>query len=366
MKKIFKKLSVLMGACLMGVGLYACDSTTTASAEELSYIGMRINPEIELVVDADDEVVAVNAVNEDGETVLCEISLVGMSASEAAEAFTAAATELGFIDVNAEDNAVYIYVDGEKAEALKEEISEKVNGYFDEKGIFGKALPEEAKAEIIAYAKELGVSVKDAKLVERILKLYPEMTEEEVLALTFEERLELIKEDCKKNGFTADVREEYKQAVDALKAEYEEMFALKAEMHELEKQLRDKGLTEDERVAIKTEYEALKAEYEALRTAYEEEIKALKETYGDKIEAAKEQFKEIARNKRAAFEEQLEEHKKKFEQRKEEIQEEVEKWREAWDGMREQNPEMPEFPEIPEIPEIPDEPIEGDGEDTNE
>ena len=125
MKKIYKILSVLLCLVVLTASLIGCqgnegnnETASTASADELSYVSMRINPEIELVVDADNKVVAVNAINEDGETVLAELSLVGLTVEEAGEAFTAMATELGFIDVDALESHVYILVDGENDEKV--------------------------------------------------------------------------------------------------------------------------------------------------------------------------------------------------------------------------------------------------------
>ena len=139
MKKLCKLLSVLLCVVMACACFIGCNTDATdAKAEELSYVSMRINPEIELVVDEEGIVVAVNAINEDGETVICQLELVGMTVEEAGEAFTAMATELGFIDLNAEQATVYILTEGENDEFVKEieeKITEKINGFFDKKGV---------------------------------------------------------------------------------------------------------------------------------------------------------------------------------------------------------------------------------------
>ncbi|MBQ8686042.1 MAG: hypothetical protein IJ514_07720 [Clostridia bacterium] len=330
MKRIFKLLSMVVGFCLLCASFFGCNSTTTASAEELSYISMRINPEIELVVDEEGEVVAVNAINEDGETVLCELELIGMTAEEAGEAFTAMATELGFIDVDGEDATVYILVEGndtELMEKLEEKITEKINGFFDKKGIFGKVSPEELEA-YEALAAEWEVSLKDARMISRILELYPEMTVEEILALSFEERIELIKEDSVKNGMPIDLRNEYREAVDAVKEEYAELFELAKELKDLETQLQNESLSEEDRALIQEEYDTKKAEYDELKKQYEEAVAALKAEKSEKAEEIENEIKEKAKERRDEFAEKLKEHEDKLQEQKEEIEDKIKQWRE--------------------------------------
>ncbi|MBQ8374744.1 MAG: hypothetical protein IJX98_04095 [Clostridia bacterium] len=328
MKKIGKILSMALGVCLLGACLFGCD-TTTASAEELSYISMRINPEIELVVDEEGKVIAANAINEDGETVLCELDLVGMTAEEAGEAFTATATELGFIDLESENATVYILAEGKNegsVKALEEKLTEKINGYFDKKGIFGKASPEVLE-EYEALAEEWGVSLKEARMIDRILELYPEMTVEEILALSFEERMDLIKNDSVKNGLTADLRGEYKAAVEELKEEYAQLFELGRELKELRIRLEDETLSEEELASLQAEYDSKKAEYDTLKAQYEEAIEQLKAESRDKVVEAKNEMKEKAQGRREEFAQKLQEHENEFRQRREEIEDRIKQWR---------------------------------------
>ena len=330
MKKLYKLFSMVLGFVLLCACFVGCNSgATTAKAEELSYVSMRINPEIELVVDEDGEVVAVNAINEDGETVLCELNLVGMTAEEAGEAFTAMATELGFIDLDAEEATVYILTEGKNEEFVKdleEKLTKKINGFFDKKGIFGKVSPEELE-EFETLATEWNVSLKDARMISRILELYPEMTVEEILALDFEARIALIKDDSVKNGLPAHLRGEYKEAVDAIKEEYSELFELAKELKDLEVELKNKDLSEDELALIQEEYDAKKAEFETLKAQYEAEIATLKGEKREKVEEIKNDIKEKAQERRDEFAEKLQEHEDKFQEQKEEIEEKIKDWR---------------------------------------
>ncbi len=330
MRKTNRLLSAVLGFVLLCACFFGCATNeTTANAEELSYVSMRINPEIELVVDKEGEVVAVNAINEDGETVLCELELIGMTAEEAGEAFTAMATELGFIDVEAEEATVYILAEGKNEEFVKrleEKLTKKINGYFDEKGIFGKVSPEVLE-EFETLAVEWGVSLKDAKMVSRILELYPEMTAEEILSLDFKARIKLIQEDSVKNGFPSHLRGEYKEAVEDLKEEYSELFALRKAVEELEITLKNKELSEEERTLLQAEYEAKKAELDALKAQYKEEIEKVKSETKQKSEEIKQEIKDKAQELREDFSEKLKEHEDRFKEEKEEIEEQIKQWR---------------------------------------
>ncbi|MGN1207124.1 MAG: hypothetical protein ACI4SP_02385, partial [Eubacteriales bacterium] len=286
MKNTVKIACLLLALCLACVCLASCQ-VTTPDAETLSYISMRINPEIELVVDQEGIVVSANAVNEDGETVLCELDLVGMTVEDAGEAFTAAATELGFVDVDGE-TTVYISADGEDetfTQELEEKLEKKIHDFFDKKGIVGKVSPEDLE-EYQAMAEEWGVSPREAKLVARILELYPDMTAEDVLALTFEERIALIRDEHKNNGnMTAGIHAEYREAVEELKEQYPELFTLEEQLREFGRQLTNPELTEEERTALTEQFETLKATYRELKEQFKTEAEALREQLKEAADA---------------------------------------------------------------------------------
>lgn len=302
---------------------------TIPDAETLSYISMRINPEIELVVNQEGTVVSANAINEDGETVLCELNLVGMTVEEAGEAFTAAATELGFVDVDGE-TTVYISTDGEDetfTQELEEKLEKKIHDFFDKKGIVGRVCPEDME-QYQTMAEEWGVSPREAKLIARILELYPDKTAEEVLALTFEERMALIRDEHKNNcGMTASIHAEYREAVEELKEQYPELFTLEEQLKEIGRQLKDTELTEEERAALTEQMETLKATYKELKEQFRTEVEALREQLKEAADAERERIREEAEARRAQHEEELKKHEDEFQERKEETEERIRRFR---------------------------------------
>ncbi|MBQ9124442.1 MAG: hypothetical protein IJY14_02005 [Acholeplasmatales bacterium] len=329
MKRFGKVLKVSSCLALMSLCLVGCNSDSNTEEKEFSYVSLRINPEIELVVDSEGLVVAANAINEDGETVLCELNLVGLSAEDAGEAFTETATELGFLDVDSQNATVYLLVEGENeelVEEIEEEIKEEINDFFDKKGIYGKVSPEELE-EYEALATEWGVSLKDAMIIDRIMELYPEMTLEEILALSFKERIDLIKEDKIKNGLPAHIRDDYKEAVEALKEEYSEFFELAEELKALYDTIKNEELTEEEIEAIKAEIEAKKVQFEELKAQFEAAVMELKMEHKAKIDEVRMEIRMHAHERRERFEAKMMLHEQLFQERKAEIEAQIKEWR---------------------------------------
>ena len=113
----FTKIISLLLVAVLGIGaLASCASvddgnTAVLDKEALTYVSLRINPEIELLADEDGNVVSANAVNEDGEVVLATVDLEGKSIEEAGAIFTETANDLGYFTPDGEKDTVYIDVE---------------------------------------------------------------------------------------------------------------------------------------------------------------------------------------------------------------------------------------------------------------
>ena len=341
MKKFTKWISMMTAAVMAATTLTACGTapakagdTNTMNADDatLTYISMRINPEIEVVADENGEIVSVNAVNEDGEVVLAEVDLVGQSVAEAGETFTEIATELGYLDVDSEDATVYIDAVGENeelCEKLESGLSERIHKYFDNNGIFGKVSPETLE-EYADKVEAWNVSAGQAKMIVRLLDMYPEMTEEEALLLNPAQIMEMIKDHGKSDKKVgAAQREEMKTEVEALKEKYAATFALKDEIRALKQKLEDETLTEDEKTAIRTELETKQAAYDEQMQAYRDEVAALKDSYREKTEEMRNEIKQKAKEKREQNADKIKEHKKTFEAAREDTEKKIREWREG-------------------------------------
>lgn len=348
MKKLLKILSVVAIVAVVCACFVACipsgannnadnDASDNASnnvnkAEALTYVSLRINPEIELVIDADGLVVAVNAINADGETVLVDLDLIGMSAGEAAEAFTAKATELGFVDLDTEGTIVYVMVDGEDQglnQEIEEEITNNVNDYLGQNGIFGKVEKEDL-AEYEALAEEWGISLAEVKIIHRILQMYPEMTAEEVLNMPFGDVLKLVKEYKEEVGFPNKIQHEYKEAIEELKEEYFEMFELSKEIEKLTNDLSIETLTEEEIAFINAKIAELQAEYDEEYAEYQEEIEEIKAEFDKTVEEITAEIEKTANDLKDQFKDKWEEYEDHYHNNKDKIDQGIKDWRDNW------------------------------------
>ena len=148
---------------VIGIILIAAIIVTTTSfiacipfdSEELGYVKVSINPEVEFAT-VNGTVVAVNATNEDAEILLSDMDLVGQNIEDAVEEFVDSAKEAGYIDEESEDNEVNLEIICEKnQERVQERITLRLNNYFHNNGIFGNisvATLEEYAEEAFAWS----------------------------------------------------------------------------------------------------------------------------------------------------------------------------------------------------------------------
>ena len=318
--KIKKLLCVLLVAVLACTAFASCTAIVEPNNQAqnnaapnaiatgaLTYISLRINPEIEMIADETGTIVSANAVNTDGEVVLSEVELEGKSIEDAAVAFTETAVDLGYMDGK---DTVNVDVQSEKAEVaekVEKSLSDKVMKFFEKKGIAGK-VAKEVLDTYLAKAEEWNVSPGHAKIIARALEANPELTYDDLMNLTVKDLLELLKTEKHADKIAADVKDDYKAAVKALKEEYKEMFELREQIDDIEDDLEDAKEADDDDDDDKLtaeEIAALEAELAEKKAA----LKELEKEYKEKLDALKAEFKVSSKEAR-------DEHKKEADDRK--------------------------------------------------
>lgn len=154
MKKI---LGIILFAFVL-VTFAACTGGNTTEDSQFSAFTVDINPSILFVIDEDEIVVSFVLNNEDAEIVAAELDFVGSTAEEALALFIEAAIEAGYIDVDGENNAIFI-----TTEELEEDDDE--NGMPE----FARRLRERAEAEF--RGRGIGVAVILGTIDEALLEL---------------------------------------------------------------------------------------------------------------------------------------------------------------------------------------------------
>jgi len=236
MKRNILKISALVIVLALTFALAACNGIA-AEAEELSYVSVKINPEIDMAVDDDNTVVAVYAANEDAEILLSDVDLTGMDAEDAIEEFVDMATEAGYIDEESTENEVEIGVICEQnADQLRNRLKERVGKYFSNNGIFGHVT--DATLSLYAdQAAELGVSTGKMKIILKALDLNPDLDINELKDMPTNELIALCRDTIKGNGMNATLMNAFKSERTEILAKYPELHTLRLEIETLEAQL---------------------------------------------------------------------------------------------------------------------------------
>ena len=193
----------------------------------LSFVSININPEIELALNNQDEVVDVISINEDADIVTSDLDLIGLTIEEASDKIIDATMETGYLDEYSEENIVVVTTindDDEKRVKLEEKIITRMNAHFETRKIYpilvAKGLDNDLKAEATKY----GISNGKMLLIERAVSLNEELSKDELAKLSVrdiqkeiqiyvKERRAALKESLE------DAREEWQQKKEELKQE---------------------------------------------------------------------------------------------------------------------------------------------------
>ena len=120
-RKILSIIGCIM-ALIMCMSFTACGNTAEAKAE--SFVSLDVNPSIELTLDENDKVISARGTNEDGQVLLVDVNLKGLTVEKAVEKITDLAVEFGYLD---EENKVVGTSVSAKDEAAIQELLQKVN-----------------------------------------------------------------------------------------------------------------------------------------------------------------------------------------------------------------------------------------------
>ena len=98
-------------------------------------MNVSLNPEIEFVLDSNDKVVTVNALNDEGNYIISQVSFEGLTAEDAVDAFIKISKDNGFLiqgSVSAGDNQIEIEISGEQAQKLYDKVKTSAQEKFNE------------------------------------------------------------------------------------------------------------------------------------------------------------------------------------------------------------------------------------------
>ena len=179
-----KRWTVIFMICtlLLTAILFTSCSNTKPEADSITRMTVDINPSVEFMIDDQNKVISVTALNDDGSILIVGEAFVGKTPEEAVEMMVKLASDTGYLvqgNVDASENTVKISVSGnsEYAEQLKKSITEKADDTLKALDINGKV--EKAEALKIDALRKIALST----------SLY---TEEEIAAMSEEELYKVI------------------------------------------------------------------------------------------------------------------------------------------------------------------------------
>lgn len=226
MKKIIKLSLVLVIFCMVTFFLVGCKK----NKNELSRVTIDINPSIELIVDSDNKVVSVTALNDDGNVIIVGEAIVGKTADEAVAMIVSIASDTGYLvkgNVEASENEIKISVSGEgrSQKKLYASIEKKVEKVISEEKIEAAIVKQEAlKQEAL---KKLALDADPLLTAEEV----EQMSETELLnviklarierAVLYTEELEKMYNEAKAYEIELTEKEEVRKVIDELDVTYQ-------------------------------------------------------------------------------------------------------------------------------------------------
>ena len=173
-------------------------------ADAAAVFTLDVNPGIRVYVDEDNKVISLEATNDDGKSIVAEITYKGETYEEVVEDIVDEMNDQGYIE--GDDASVLITI-----EKQIDDLSEKLNAKLDE--AFAKyekhlevieqhldKLEEDFKKDLDELSKKYDISRGKAHLIDKIREEYPELSAEELAQLSLEDlrlMLEETSEDVK-------------------------------------------------------------------------------------------------------------------------------------------------------------------------
>ncbi len=157
------------------------------SEDNLSYVGISINPDVQLAVNNKNIVKEVVSLNSDADIVTSDLDLIGKDVESAVEKLIDEAIKTGYIDEYSDENDVIVTAIDENEDIrknLENKVMNKINNRMAEKKVYGIVVANGVNEELKAEAVQYGVSNGKMLLIDRAAVLNPELTKEELATMS--------------------------------------------------------------------------------------------------------------------------------------------------------------------------------------
>ncbi len=211
MLKIAKKLTRFVCALIIAITsvlCVSCSKDNTADNAKNKVMALGFNPQIEFVLDADNKVISVTALNEEGNLIISATafqSIEGKSAEDAVKIFLEVSEEYGFLvsgsaSVDGTTNEFSISISGETVKELYDNVKGEIQSYCSSLDIQATVadLKQITKEELEALVAECAPYLKAAEI--KAME-YAELVKE--LEKSHKETAELYSQELKKAYYEA-------------------------------------------------------------------------------------------------------------------------------------------------------------------
>ena len=164
-----------------------------------NYVKLSVNPQIEFVCDGE-TVVALNAINEEAKELCAQESFINTNIEEACTKFVDLCCRAGYLNVDANDNAVKIDCVSGLSQSLQVKVYNVIEDYLKNNQILGAVIEASNDNAANKQAKEAGVSVDKFALIQSFLNLDDSKTFSECKGMTESELIKKLEDLMKKNG----------------------------------------------------------------------------------------------------------------------------------------------------------------------
>ena len=203
MKKFVAILSSALFLATSVSALVGCGGKE--NADDKTVMNISLNPSVEFVLDKDNKVVSVNALNEEGNLIVGVEGFVGKDAEDAAQLFVQVSKETGFIvegNASVADNKLSISISGDEKAAtdLYNEVKGKVDAYFS--------------AENVTAVVEQAAAITEEQLEKLVAECAPYMEAAEVKSMEYAELVETLYQSRKETAefYSQELKNAYYEA----------------------------------------------------------------------------------------------------------------------------------------------------------
>ncbi len=189
MKKMKRTLALFCSAMMLTAGAMTFVACSEDEEKEKTVMNVSCNPSVEFVLDTDNKVISVNALNEEGNLVLNGEVFVGLSAEEAGKLFVSVSKDMGFIvegDLKVADNEISVSFSGDAASKLYDDVKGKIDEYLT--------------AENITATVQKAEAITEAHLETLVAECAPYLEKAEIEAMKQAELIEMLYESRKETA----------------------------------------------------------------------------------------------------------------------------------------------------------------------